>query len=247
MSEFSPLREAVDTLASRAPSPDFGELKRRAAHRGRRRVAFTAAATVAVIAGTVLASTVLSADRRAVPAAPAATLEQPKPIPPFTPSATPTPTPTMEASLTLRGDGIATFTFGARQVDVADVLNDRLGDPDSSEQGILCPLVGSPWAELVVYGGLGVYYTAKDQSKESSRSLAAWSFNLEEKVPAPLAMQDDVPLNLTFNQLKAKYPAGKLEPSPFYEFTLPNKLRFVNNPGVSKPAHVSAGQGIPCE
>ena len=30
MSEFTPLREAVDTLASRAPSPDFGELKRRA-------------------------------------------------------------------------------------------------------------------------------------------------------------------------------------------------------------------------
>ena len=99
MSELSPLREAVDTLASRAPSPDFGELKRRAARRGRRRVAVMAAATaVAVIAGTVLASTVLS-DRRAVPAGPpAATIEQPNPIPTPTLSATPTPTPTMEAT-----------------------------------------------------------------------------------------------------------------------------------------------------
>ena len=54
MSDFTPLREAVDTLAGRSPSPDFGELKRRATRRGRRRVAMAAAATVAVIAGSVV-------------------------------------------------------------------------------------------------------------------------------------------------------------------------------------------------
>ena len=51
MSEFTPLRAAVDTLAGRTPSPDFRELKRRATRRGRRRVAIVAAATAAVIAG----------------------------------------------------------------------------------------------------------------------------------------------------------------------------------------------------
>ena len=51
MSEFTPLREAVDTLASRTPSPDFGELKRRATRRGRRRVVMVAAAAAAVIVG----------------------------------------------------------------------------------------------------------------------------------------------------------------------------------------------------
>ncbi|MGB7961431.1 MAG: hypothetical protein WCF12_00530 [Propionicimonas sp.] len=260
MSEFSPLREAVDTVASRAPSPDFGELKRRAAHRGRRRT-FTAALTVVVIAGTLLASTVVSANLRAVPAAPAANPEWPKPLPPFTPSATHTPTPAMEARLTLRGDGIGPFTFGANQVDVAAVLNDRLGDPDTTEQGILCPLgrTGDPWAEYVTYGaqvstsaGAGpfsVYYTAKDQSEKSPRYLTAWGFNLEEKLPAALAMQDDVPLNLSFDQLKAKYPAGKpsLPGDDFYEFILPNKLRFINNAGVSRPGLVVAGQKVPCE
>lgn len=50
MSEFTPLREAVDTLASRTPLPEFGELKRRATRRGRRRVAVAAAAAVAFIA-----------------------------------------------------------------------------------------------------------------------------------------------------------------------------------------------------
>ena len=54
MSDFTPLREAVDTLAGRSPSPDFGELKRRATRRGRRRIAMAAAATAAVrIAGIV--------------------------------------------------------------------------------------------------------------------------------------------------------------------------------------------------
>ena len=61
MSEFTPLREAVDTLASRTPSPDFGELKRRASRRGRRRAAFAAVAAFAVIAGSALAATDLMA------------------------------------------------------------------------------------------------------------------------------------------------------------------------------------------
>ena len=63
MSEFTPLREAVDTLAGRSPSPDFGELKRRATRRGRRRVAMVAgrSATAAVIAGSALSLTGLDA------------------------------------------------------------------------------------------------------------------------------------------------------------------------------------------
>jgi Tol biopolymer transport system component len=75
MSEFTPLREAVDTLAGRTPSPDFGELKRRATRRGRRRVVMVAVATAAVIAGSALAITGLDDDRRPAP------VEQPKPAP----------------------------------------------------------------------------------------------------------------------------------------------------------------------
>ena len=75
MSEFTPLREAVDTLASRTPSPDFAELKRRATRRGRRRVAVVAAATAAVIAGSALALTGLDDNRRTAP------VVQPKPGP----------------------------------------------------------------------------------------------------------------------------------------------------------------------
>jgi hypothetical protein len=49
MSELTPLREAVETMASRAPSPDFGELRRRATRRGRRRIALAAVAAAAAV------------------------------------------------------------------------------------------------------------------------------------------------------------------------------------------------------
>ena len=189
MSDFSPLREAVDTLASRAPSPEFGELKRRAAHRGRRHVALWGRHPVAVIAGTVLASTVLS-DRRAVPAGPpAATIEQPNPIPTPTPSATPTPTPTMEANLTLRGDGIGPFSFGAKQVDVAAVLHDRLGYPvKRTTRASFARWKAAPGAvrELRRAGGLL-------HGQRPVRVVSALSGCLElppdKKLPAALTMQ----------------------------------------------------------
>ena len=176
------------------------------------------------------------------------------PTPSTTPSATsasPTPTPTKAATLVLRGNGLGGFAFGTKQVDVTDALTEVLGEPDESSQGILCELDDtSPWAQTVNYGGLWVLYTAKDQKKKSARNLAAWGFSLSDKFAAPLEMQDTVPLNLTFAQLKAKYPTGKLENLNLGEgdgsrmFTLPNKLRFI---GAGKPDMVSAGRLSICE
>ena len=185
-------------------------------------------------------------------AAPTPTVSSATPTPtPTMSSATPTPTPTVDTSVELRGDGVGTLTFGSKQVDVTDLLVDRLGEPDESSQGILCELNdASPWAQTVIYGGLWVQYTAKDQKKKSPRALSAWGFSLKEKFAAPLKMQDSVPLNLTFTQLKAKYPAGKLENLNLGEgdgskmFTLPNKIRFI---GAGKPDMVSAGELGVCE
>jgi hypothetical protein len=75
MSELTPLREAVDTLAGRTSPPDFGELERRATRRGRRRVVMVAAATAAVVAGSALALSGLGDDRRSAPP-----VQQPKPV-----------------------------------------------------------------------------------------------------------------------------------------------------------------------
>ena len=50
MSEFTPLREAIDDLVSRTPWPDYGELQRRANLRGRRRVVMVAVAAAGAVA-----------------------------------------------------------------------------------------------------------------------------------------------------------------------------------------------------
>ncbi len=184
--------------------------------------------------------------------APSPTMSSATPTPtPSVSSATPTPTPTVDNSVELRGDGVGTLKFGAKQLDVTDLLTERLGEPDESSQGILCELDdSSPWAQTVIYGGLWVQYTAKDQKKKSPRSLSAWGFSVKEKFAAPLKMQDGVPLNLTFAQLKAQYPKGKLEDLNLGEgdggkmFTLPNKIRFI---GSGSPDMVSAGALGFCE
>ena len=174
-------------------------------------------------------------------------------------SVTPTPSPTTAsptstatddegANLLLRGDGLGTFDFGAKQLDVAELLEDQLGEPDETTSGILCELDdSSPWAQTVLYGGLWVQYEAKDQSKKSPRFLSAWGFQLDQKLSAPLEIVDDVPLNLTFAQLKAKYPKGKTQEVGFDGarlFTLPNKIQFL---GSGKPDMVRAGAFSTCE
>lgn len=199
---------------------------------------------------------VLTACGTTPPAPSVAPVETPTPT---VTSVTPTPSPTSAsaspsasedpgANLVLRGNGLGSFGFGAKQADVAELLEDQLGDPDEKSSGILCELDdSSPWAETVVYGGLWVQYEAKDQSKKSPRYLSAWGFQLEHKFGAPLEIADNVPLNLTFKQLRAKYPKGKLQEVGFdgaQLFTLPNKIQFL---GSGKPDQVRAGKFSTCE
>lgn len=75
MSEFTPLRDAVDALAGRTPPPAFDDLRHRASRRARGRVIMAAAGISAVIAGTSLAVAGLDDERRTAP------VEQPTPIP----------------------------------------------------------------------------------------------------------------------------------------------------------------------
>lgn len=168
-------------------------------------------------------------------------------------SLTPTPTATQDegANLVLAGTGLGGFKFGTKESAVVELLTDQLGDPDESSSGILCELDdSSPWAQTVTYGGLWVQYQAKDQSKKSPRTLGAWGFQLSQQFGEPLQLADGVLVNLTFKQLKAKYPSGKLENLNLGEgdgtrmFTLPNKIRFI---GVSKPEVVTAGTMSICE
>jgi hypothetical protein len=166
-------------------------------------------------------------------------------------SATPTSTSTGDTSgLVLRGDGLGVYSFGAKQIDVTPVLEKQLGEPDESSQSVQCPLdEKSPWAQTVSWGAFWVEYDAKDSSKKSPRTLAAWGFNVNAELRDGMSMQDGVPLNLTFAQLKAKYPSGKTEDLGLGDgskrFILPNKIFFVGSG--SRPDAVQAGAFSTCE
>lgn len=194
-----------------------------------------------------------SATPSAVTPTAGATSATPSTTPATTPSATATATVTAtgdDTTLVLRGDGLGAYAFGAKQADVTALLEQVLGEPDESSQGIRCSLdEGSPWAQTVNWGSFWVEYDAKDASKKSPRTLAAWGTSVGAPLPAPLTVQDGVPLTLTFSQLKAKYPTGKLEDLGLGDgskrFVLPNKIFFVG--AGNKPVNAQAGVFGICE
>lgn len=167
-------------------------------------------------------------------------------------SATPTASPTggTADALELRGDGLGAYAFGAKQADVTALLEDRLGHPDESSQGIRCELDdASPWVQTVSWGPLWVEYDALDASKKSPRTLAAWGYDVKSEPGDQLRIADDVPLTLSFAQLKAKYPKGKTQDLGLGDgskrFILPNKLFFVGSG--ARPSQLQAGAFSTCE
>lgn len=167
-----------------------------------------------------------------------------------TPTSTPTasPTPTRAKGLMLAGNGVGGHKFGTAEAKVEKTLASAMGEPDESVQGILCELdSSSPWHRSIIYDGLSVVFTAKSAKKSSPRTLDSWSLSLDGKLPA-VQLEDDIPLNLSFKQLKAKYPKGKLVDTGLGDgseiFTLPNGIRFV---GVDVPDMVMAGELHYCE
>lgn len=166
------------------------------------------------------------------------------------PSASSTPTQSQQATaVMLAGTGLANLPFGTGESQVLTTLKDQLGVPDQKIQGQSCELVSdSPWAMTVMYGDVWIQFTAKDVKKTSPRTLSAWGYQLGKPLPKEFAIADNVPLNLTFNQLKAKFPAAKYVDTGLPDGTktlqLPNKLVFM---GVGQPEVVRAGELQLCE
>lgn len=168
-----------------------------------------------------------------------------------TPSTTsPSPSPSPSATeIVLAGDGLGGFAFGTAQATVSALLTERLGKPTDSASGRSCELdTSSPWSETLVYKNLWVEFEAKDSKKSSPRSLRGWGFQLNGKLPSALAIADAVPLDLSFKELKAKYPGTKTLNLGLEDGTvavqLPNKLIFY---GVKEPEVVRGGDIGVCE
>lgn len=172
--------------------------------------------------------------------------------PSATPTASQTPTasasPSKGAGLVLSGKGVGSHKFGAAEAAVEKTLDSALGEPDESIQGASCELAGdSPWQRTVIYDSLAVMFTAKSSKKSAPRTLNSWSLTLGGKLPK-VQLEDGIPLDLSFKELKAKYPKGKLTDTGLGDgsevFTLPNGIRFV---GVESPDMVMGGELNFCE
>lgn len=176
------------------------------------------------------------------------TTSSPSATPTASASPTPSATPTKTSGFVLAGNGVGGHKFGTAEAKVEKALASALGEPDESVQGILCELnSASPWQRTLIYDGLAVVFTAKSAKKSAARTLNSWSLSLDGKRPK-VQIEDDIPLNLSFKDLKAKYPKGKLQDTGLGDgseiFTLPNGIRFV---GVKVPDMVMAGEMHYCE
>jgi hypothetical protein len=176
----------------------------------------------------------------------------PSPVISVTPSVSPTsasPSPSPSATqLVLSGTGLGELAFGSAEADVLAVLTENLGDPESTTQGETCKDASGLWGKTVVHNGIVVGFAAKNLKKTSPRTLVYWRFATDTKLPKTVAVADTVPLNLTFNQLKAKYPAAKYidlgMPDGTKALQLPNKITFT---GIGTPDMVWGGEIVGCE
>lgn len=166
-----------------------------------------------------------------------------------TPSAQPTPSASPSAAaLVLGGVALGNFTVGSPEAAVLADLTARLGKATDSDQGPLCTLDSSSrYSRILLYGGMWAQFAAADAKKASPRTLLNWGTMVERGLPKGVVMQDGVPLNLNWKQLKAKYPTAKVIDTgvPGTEaLELPNKLLFT---GDTVPLQVQGGEFTACE
>ncbi|HRA74635.1 MAG TPA: hypothetical protein PLE12_00200 [Propionicimonas sp.] len=165
-----------------------------------------------------------------------------------TPTFTPSPTPTA-VSVVLGGEGIGELSFGTAEAEAVEHLTAALGEPAETTEGRLCELdSGSPWSRALHWDGVTVVFAGTKKAKSAPRSLLAWTARIEDGLQPPLALQDDLPLDLSMKELDAAYPEGDLEETGLGDgsqiFTAPNGIRFI---GIGTPDTIQGGELLVCE
>ncbi|MDR1431824.1 MAG: hypothetical protein LBI99_06865 [Propionibacteriaceae bacterium] len=182
--------------------------------------------------------------------------QTPVPNAPSTPAesvpATPTPQPSTTTAtipttaITLGGNVVGKFKFGAKESEVLSWLEAELGEPSDIFDDPYCYFTEkSPYSMQVTWDAFTVVFLAKDTKKSSARTLQAWSYGLIDGLSPQFVLADGADPTLSFTQLKQKFPKGKKSSNPLGEtvFTLPNKIRLT---GLNDaPALIAAGYDDP--
>lgn len=172
----------------------------------------------------------------------------PSVTPPTTPGETvapPTVSPQPEP-MVLGASSVGDVKFGAAEKDAVATFAAHLGQPDDVFKGFACELdSSSPYSATYTYGALSVIFLAKDRKSTSARTLAGWTYALDQGLTDALTLEGGLPADPTFDQLRQTYPKGKLTTDEFGTmFQMPNGIRFM---GDQEPDFVAAGPIIYCE
>ncbi len=142
--------------------------------------------------------------------------------------------------MVLSATGIGNLKFGASQAEAEKALKAVLGPSTGRTTDGGGVEVTGRWTELVQYGGLAVSFEAKNAKSASPRTFSSWSFSVNHKLPKGLAIDQDIPLDLSFKQLAQKYPSAKFVDTGIpgtKALLLPNKLYVT---GDTKPIELSS-------
>jgi len=117
-------------------------------------------------------------------------------------------TTSVPATITLNADGISSLPFGTAEQDVLNLMTAPLGTPTLNSAMGECEAAGGSWQEYAKFGDVTVRFGANDDSPNSPRFLASWTYRSTNPPTPPLALDPSIPFGLTLDQLQAQYPDG---------------------------------------
>jgi len=116
--------------------------------------------------------------------------------------------PSVADTIVLSAEGISSFSFGSPEEGVVAYLTRALGAPAVSSEMGECEAAAGYWQDYATFGDLRVRFGAQDDSSNSPRFLATWTYTSAQPPSPPLALDPGIPFGLTLDELQAQYPAG---------------------------------------
>ena len=165
-----------------------------------------------------------------------------------TPAPTPIPTPTVAPKLMISGSNVGTLVIGTSGYDAAAAyLASALGTP-TQELVDRCELSGAEW-KVMAWQGLRVSF----DNKQTGTPLITWRLVLNVGVPDNVQLIEGLPTQISFAELKKRYPAIKLNDvfgtggGPWVAEPLPELYYIWDEQSAETLSRIEGGDLLACE